>query len=153
MSYKDVKDVALKYLYYREHSTYEVKEHLKTKGFPEEEILEAIVFLINNNYLNDENFCTNCINYGISKGKGSIRMRYELTEKGIPYAITQRLIEENLDLTKEKENAYIQANKVLGTKCEYLDEKLLAKVGRRLSALGYSTSIIYQVLERIKTEK
>jgi len=165
MSSKDGKDVALKYLYYREHSTYEVKEHLKTKGFSEEEIFEAIEFLIEYNYVNDENFCNNFINYGISKGKGSIRLYYELNEKGIPNDIIQRVIEENFDTEKEKENAYLQACKIIGSssnkktlentleKDKLFDEKLFAKVGRRLSSLGYSTNIVYYVLERIKSIK
>lgn len=155
---KDIKDVALRHLEYRERSTYEVKKHLKEKGYPESEIEEAIDYLQEFHYLDDARYCEHYMNYALSKGKGSLRIKRELGEKGISSELIQTAIENQLDYTMEWENAMKQVEKIIGISHTsddeegmiQLDSKLKAKIGRRLSSLGYHTGMIYEILGKIE---
>lgn len=154
---KDINDVALRHLEYRERSTYEVKKHLKEKGYPEGEIEEAIDYLQEFHYLDDARYCEHYINYALSKGKGSLRIKRELEEKGIASELIQIAIENQLDRSMEFENAMNQVKKIMTNhtfdddgEIILIDSKLKAKIGRRLSSLGYQTGMIYEILGKIE---
>lgn len=150
---KDIKEAAYKYLEHRDHSAYEVRNHLKKKDFSDEEITDVLEFLVELHYVDDEKFCDSYIRYGISKGKGPIRLQQELGDKGISGDLVKLALHEQLDSEVEKENAREQARKVLGTidNLQSIEEKTLAKVARRLTSLGYNTSVIYDVIVQLKT--
>lgn len=154
---KDIIDIALRHLEHRERSKFEMKKHLKEKGFSEDEIQETISYLEEFRYVDDERYCESYIKYALSKGKGKVRIRQELSEKGITGELLQLALEEQVDSTLEWDNAMMQAQKILRIsgvsrgedgKLE-LDEKLKAKIGRRLSGLGYSTGMIYDVIGKL----
>ncbi len=162
----DIQQIAIKYLSYRERSSYEVSQFLKGKGFSHEEIASTLMGLEELGYVNDDRYCEAYIRYSITKGKASLRIRQELKEKGIRGDKVDLFLEEMLDNQTEKENALREAEKLLrkngwlepsgGTSEEDesygggLDEKLKGKIGRRLSTMGYSSGVIYSVLEKLK---
>ena len=150
----DIKDAAYKYLEHRDHSAYEVRNHLKAKDFSSEEITDVLEFLVGLHYIDDERYCESYIRYGISKGKGPIRLQHELGNKGISGELVKLALEDQLSSEIEKENAREQARKLLGTidNLQSIEEKTLAKVARRLSSLGYNTSVIYDVIVQLKTQ-
>lgn len=152
----DIKDVALRYMQFRERSTLEVMKHLKSKNFTQEDIDETILFLKELHYLDDERYAESLMRYGTTKGWGPVRLKQEMAEKGISSEIIQEIIE-NCEITKsEKQLAMEQAIKLLNRSGiemdadKEIDERQLAKIGRRLMALGYHTGIIYDVLNKLK---
>lgn len=144
---KDCRDAALRYLEHREHSKQEVRSHLVSKGFLEDEIEEELKYLEEFHYVDDARYCRNYIDYGIRKGRGPVRLRYELTEKGVDSRLIQELLVECFDRDTEKAAAVKVAEKLLTSAP---DEKTLAKIGRKLASLGYHTEIIYDLIGRLR---
>lgn len=147
---KDCRDAALRYLEHRERSKREVRSHLVSKGFHEDEIEEELKYLEEFHYVDDARYCCNYIDYGIGKGRGPVRLRYELTEKGVDSRLIQVLLEERFDRDTEKAAAMKEAEKLLTSGPEAPDEKTLAKIGRKLASLGYHTEIIYDLIGRLR---
>ncbi|HWQ79196.1 MAG TPA: regulatory protein RecX [Anaerovoracaceae bacterium] len=168
---KDCRDTALSYLEHRARTACEVKAHLLSKGFPEEETEEALRYLQELGYLDDAGYCREYIRYGISKGRGPVRLQSELAEKGIDAALIREALEEDFDRQAEKDSAMREAYKIIrpGRDIDVAfdgerasgpdgikqaddqpggrpDEKTVAKIGRKLSSLGYHTEVIYEVL-------
>lgn len=151
---RDCRTTALKYIGYREQSTLEVSSHLKEKGFSGREIEETIEYLKELNYINDERFCMAYASDGRSKGRGPMRIKQALLEKGISGELVDIALTELLDPQREKEAALREADKILRNRGEgnegEIDEKILARIGRRLSGLGYHTSIIYEIIGQLR---
>lgn len=143
----DIKTVAAKYLASRIRSTGELREHLKKKGYQEDEIQQVVHDFTELHYLNDENYCEQYIRYAQNKGRGATRIWQELAKKGIDRDIIQFAIEDYVDQEEEFQRALEQAEKTLAGKP--LDEKMKGRIGRRLTSLGYSMDIIYKVLGRV----
>jgi len=140
---RDCRDTAMSYMEYRDRSILEVKEHLKSKGFCEDEISETLDYLLEFHYIDEERYCENYIRYGRSKGKGPIRLQQGLREKGIDSSLLQAGLEEAFDGAMEREAAEKEAKKILSGG---IDEKTLARAARRLAGLGYHSSVIYDVI-------
>lgn len=149
MSTKDIKDMAIKYLAYRDHTVYEMSKHLKEKEFDQFEIDKVISELLELKYLDDYNYCRKYMPYSAGKGKGKEKIKMELVQKGIEkHIIEEAMIDEETEgellSISEFERALFQGEKALCN--QEITEKTLAKVGRRLSTLGYSTDIVYKVM-------
>ncbi len=153
---KDCHDTALSYLEHRERSTYEVKSHLISKGFQQEEIEMELNDLKELRYVDDIRYCSVYIRYGIGKGRGPVRLQMELKEKGIDAALIKDAILESFTRQTEREAAMKEARKLLdrGVRQEdermRPDEKTIAKIGRKLASLGYHTDIIYDIIGQIR---
>ncbi len=151
----DCRDAALKFLEHRERSAQEVKSHLRSKGFREEEIEIELEYLKSLHYLDDVRYCDNYIRYGLSKGRGPVRLQFELAERGIDAATIQEALEARFDRSMEKAAALKEAEKLLirhdweETQAAP-DEKTIAKIGRRLASLGYHTDIIYDIIGQVR---
>lgn len=140
----DSKDTALKYLTFRDRTCGEVKQHLLGKGFEPEEIHETIGRLKELGYLDDEDYCARYLEYAMGKGRGPLRIRRELEEKGVDRETIQIALEEYETEESDLDRAKEQAEKIARGK--EIDKKLLARIGRRLQSLGYSSDVIYQVI-------
>jgi regulatory protein len=139
-------------LEHRERSAFEVKSHLVSKGFPEEEIEEELQNLQGLRYIDDARYCSDYIRYGAGKGRGPVRLQAELAEKGIDAGLIQEALAERFDRHEEKEAAMKEAAKLLRgwEPDDRPDEKTLAKIGRRLNSLGYHADVIYDVIRKLK---
>lgn len=146
---KDCRETALRFLEFREKSTSEVRSHLITKGFQEEEIEVELQYLTELRYLDDARYCSDYIRYGIGKGRGPVRLQHELSEKGIDSALIKEALEEAFDRETEREAAMLEARKLLKQEGE-LNEKTLAKIGRKLHSLGYHSDVIYDLLGKLR---
>ncbi len=160
MSYTDIRDVAAKYLAYRSHTCAEMRRHLLQKGFTEEDAAEVVAEFTEYGYLDDSRYCHQYFDYAFGKGKGKRLVFAELKEKGVD-SDTIRFAFEDWEAEREgeyneKDRALVEAAKVLrsaGVNFDItleervsVDEKLLAKVARRLQSKGYSSDVIYQVI-------
>lgn len=161
----DCRDAALKFLEHRERSAQEVKFHLRSKGFREEEIEIELEYLKSLHYLDDVRYCGGYISYGLSKGRGPVRLQFELAERGIDAATIQEALESCFDRSTEKAAALKEAEKLLLKRqgsADYgpaeeaeedraaPDEKTIARIGRRLASLGYHTDIIYDIIGQVR---
>ena len=140
----DIRDTAAKYLASRMRTCGEMEEHLKKKGFPDDEIAEVIDEFKDFRYLDDEEYCRQYINYASDKGKGASRIRQELAQKGVSRDVIGFALEDYYDRDAELERALKQAEKTLAGKP--LDEKMKGRLGRRLISLGYSSDVVYKVI-------
>ena len=140
----DIRDAAAKYLASRARSTGEMKTHLKSKGYEESEIAAVIADFLDYGYLDDEDYCRQYIKYAFSKGKGPLRVKQELAEKGISRDTIAFALEDYEMEESDLDRALAQARKTVAGKP--VDEKMKGRVGRRLVSLGYSTDIAYKVI-------
>ncbi|NVK73400.1 MAG: regulatory protein RecX [Oceanospirillaceae bacterium] len=85
-------DQALSLLSYREHSSKELADKLKSKGHSEEEICTTIEKLKEINYLNDKRFAEIFVRSRLSKPLGANRILQELTQKGISSSLAKEAI-------------------------------------------------------------
>jgi len=164
----DIRDVAAKYLAYRSHTTAEMRKFLQQKDFAQEEIEALILDFTEYGYLDDEKYCHQYFDYAFGKGKGKKVVFAELREKGVDSDVIQFAFEDREEEFDERGRAFEEAAKVLravgveveaenfvngeiGEKLtERVDEKLIAKVGRRLQSKGYGTDIIYRVIGELR---
>lgn len=146
---RDCHDTALCYLEHRAWSAFEVKTHLFSRGFEEEEIEAELQLLKELYYVDDAGYCSEYIRYGAGKGRGPVRLRHELMDKGIDAELIREALEEGFDRQKEREAALKEAGKII-KQGEEPDEKTLAKIGRKLNALGYHTEVIFEVIGKIR---
>jgi regulatory protein len=67
----------------REHSVFELTQKLKIKEFDDVEIKKTIATLIEQNYQSDERFTADFIQMRFNQGKGSIKISFDLKQRGI----------------------------------------------------------------------
>lgn len=165
---KDCHDTAVSYLEHRERSAHEVKSHLISKGFHEAEIEKELQYLQVLHYVDDARYCRSYISYGTGKGRGPVRLQFELAEKGIDPATIQEALEACFDRSTEKAAALKEAKKLLNRNRDAgfgldsgededdtdepsaPDEKTVAKIGRKLASLGYHTDVIYDIIRQLR---
>ncbi len=95
---------AIKKLSYCDLTEYKLRTALKRKGFEEKEINNAINFLIEKNYINDERFAFNFINKCLREGKkGPKAILYELQKRGIEKNLSLILVKQLISEEKEIE--------------------------------------------------
>ena len=153
----DISDAALRHLASRSRTSSELKRYLAGRGFQEEEIRGLIADFEECGYLNDGRYCREYFEYAFGKGKGRQRVFAELREKGVDSTLIENAYEDYcLEEGEpcERERAMEEVRKVLGltgvTEDEAVPEKVLARIGRRLSAKGYSGDIIYSVIGELR---
>lgn len=149
MSSKDIRDVALKYLAHRDHTTFEMAKHLTEKEFTPDEIQAVVLSLLELKYLDDYGYCRKYIPYSANKGKGESRIKTELVQKGVAPVIIDRAMGDagqdgDVFSLSEFDRAMRQGEKTIGG--QEITEKMIGKVGRRLSTLGYTTEVVYKVI-------
>ena len=146
---KKAKDAALKYLSCRDRTRFEMKKHLEEKGFGEQDIIAAIDFLDSCNLLDDVNFCERYIRYGQEKGRGPLRIKQELLNKGIDRETVASGLQEHFGDRREREMALELAERLLTGK-DKRNEKELARIARRLISQGYRYNVIYEVVGKVR---
>lgn len=79
----EAKNSALRLLARREHGAKELADKLKRKGFPAEEIKEALDSCQHSDYQSDARFVEVYVRSRIHQGYGPLRIGQELKQKGI----------------------------------------------------------------------
>lgn len=157
----DAKEAALKFLEHRMRTAYEVRTKLKNLGCDDKEIDETLRFLEDFHYVDDHHYALEYIEYGISKGRGQLRIKQELLKKGIDKETLEDAFVERAEAyghafdfkDSERERAFAQAKKLcdgLYDEDGRLPQKQQVKIGRRLVSLGYSSDTVYYVLGKLR---
>lgn len=161
--FEKAKDAALTYLSYGMRTESQMRSRLKEKGFDKDDeaciIDDVIEFLKEYNFIDDLKYAVSYIEYGVSKGHGMIKIKNTLKERGIKrndiedavYKYEKLLEEEKGSFESEQERALKEALKVIEGK--EVDDKLVAKAGRRLKSRGFGSDAIYYALGRIMKMK
>lgn len=150
----DVRQRAVNYLNIKPRTAAEIRKYLKTKGYDEEEINEAVSELEEYHYIDDLQYCSMYFRYGFEKGRGTDRIKHELKGKGVDAEIIEAAYEDLEDVPDQLEMAMeICRNAIDGVDVEELEyqerSKLKAKLGRRLMSKGYSSDVTYKAINRI----
>ena len=154
LSGKDkARERALKKLSVRERTEKEILDLLKEEGCSSEEAAGIITEFREWGYIDDEKYCRSYFKYGKSKGKSSARIIRELAAKGISPEKSGDAIEELTHYADDRETALSVGMKMAFNQAESgkpLDEKFIARVGRRLAGLGYDSGTCYHVIGKVR---
>lgn len=116
----------------REYSQAELRQKLRQKAYPEEDIESALARAVENGWQSDERFCAVFIRYRAQQGYGPRRLKQELRQKGIAdWLLTQALDNAEIDW-------FALAEKMFEKKCPAVwDYKAKQKMWRYLVSRGF----------------
>jgi regulatory protein len=133
-------DQGIKYLSIRIHTIFELRNKLKRKNFSKDEIDETINRLIEQKYLNDDDFARtfvqNLVKY---KSFGYYGIKNKLRQRGIDDKISDPILGEELDLETEKKIA----QKAIG-KTHNKDSMKLAQM---LARKGFRNQVVSELIK------
>lgn len=158
-------DKASNYLLRQPKTALEIRKYLEKHEYSKLEIDDAIVKLIEYNYIDDVNYAKIYIKQAASRGKGKMKINQELTTRGvsrqnvssawddIETEFGNETVTEFAPILDEKARALEIGMKMRQQQLSEdkpVDEKFCAKVGRRLAGKGYSADVIYFVLGKLR---
>lgn len=138
---------ALHFLAFRSHTTYELKQKLKKRGFSTDVISTTISECRRLNYLNDSDYARYYFESLAEKGYGPHRIRSAMRQKGLGGEIVQQVLIEQGTEARELENCRKAFQKKITTFHRVKDlKKRKEKIYRYLYARGFTGSVIQEVL-------
>ena len=156
-------ETAYAFLAGRMRTAEEVRRHLESRGYAENEITEAVNELIGMRYIDDYLYALRYYEYNREKRRGTLRAERELLEKGIDKETVRNakedfLYEQKVDeyedaLDIARKEVFIPADSFGGAaQVKAVDERLAAKIARKLENKGFPRGDIFRVLESIRKE-
>ena len=143
ISLMDAYDKALKLLSMREHTEKEIREKLKDKGFPSNEIDEAISRLLSENSLSEERFAESYIRSRLRRNpEGRTILRMRLRDKGTPSDIADRMLSEAWENELYLKPLSVYLESLIRKKGEEGARALLIRKGFRESEIRKAFSIL-----------
>ncbi|MGV8991856.1 MAG: recombination regulator RecX [Thiobacillus sp.] len=136
-----LRERALGLLAWREHSRAELARKLETAGFAREEIRKLLDTFEAKNWLSDQRFAESYVADHKAKA-GSIKLAYDLRQRGVPDTIIEGVLRDNRDSEFERARAVWQ--KKFGAIPAGAAEK--SKQIRFLQGRGFSSEIIRKTL-------
>lgn len=160
---KTAGEAAYAFLAGRMRTTEEVRRHLESREYDGDEITDVINDLIGMRYLDDYLYAFRYYEYNREKKRGVLRAERELLEKGIDKETARNAKEDFLYEQKvdEFEDALDIARKEVfvpsdvygeAPRTRELDDRLTAKIARKLESKGFSRGDIFRVLDRLRRE-
>ena len=154
-------EAAVRKLADRSQTCAELAKWLADREYPEEEIRQVLADCLEYGYLDDTRYYREYFRLAFRKNKASRRAFDELKQRGVSEEVIANAYEDFLEeedgfdgeeARAEREMEKILRNAGLSREDE-IPEKIAARIARRLSSYGYSTSLIYQLLGELKREK
>ena len=143
MSAKEIKTICLRLLARREYSQLELITKLSLKGFVREEVQAVIDILVNQGLQSNDRFAENYARSRFNKGFGSLKVAYELKQRGIDDFDLQVVMMENFGDEIQLINQ-VYNKKYAPTSTLTLKERL--KRQRFLQQRGFSIKLIQVLL-------
>lgn len=109
----DIRERAVNYLNIKPRTRQQVIIYLQKKGFEENDILEVVKELEEYHYIDDLNYSRMYFEYGFDKGRGILRIKRELAEKGVGSDIIEIAYDELESVPDQYEAASEIANSML----------------------------------------
>lgn len=139
---------ALNFLSYRARSIKEMEQYLRQKNFDDTVIKEVITKLQNFDLLDDRQFAKEWLEHSVKRGRGSLRIKYELEEKGVDKEIIKEVLSENnFNSNNEYQTACRVVEKYLLNRHDKNDLHLKYKTAQYLKRRGFPGNIINVVLK------
>jgi len=134
-----VRRTAMDLLARREHGRVELTRKLRQRGAPPEMIEEALDRLTEDGLLSEARYLESFVSYRARSGYGPLRIREELSQRGLPRGdIELALRESGIDWQEQLQDVW--RRKFAGHLP--IDARERAKQGRFLSYRGYSMELI-----------
>lgn len=145
---------AAAYINIKPRTAFQVRKYLREKGYDDDVIDAVVKQLAEYHYIDDMEYAMMYFRYGFEKGRGLVRIKRELAEKGVAADVIEMAYDELEDVPDQTEAAMqIAKNMINGTELDDMDydekRKLQAKIGRRLMSRGFSSDIVYKVINRM----
>ncbi|MFC1828814.1 regulatory protein RecX [Thermodesulfobacteriota bacterium] len=138
---------AVHLLAFRSHTTYEIKQKLKKRGFSADVISRTISECRRLNYVNDMDYARYYFESLAAKGYGPHRIRSAMRQKGLSGEIIQQILIEQDTEVEELENCRRAFQKKITVFHRVKDlKKRREKIYRYLYARGFTGSVIQEVM-------
>lgn len=137
------KNYAVWLLSRRDYSAAQLSDKMVARGYPQEEVAEALAFVQDHRFQDDERFAQAKVQTS-GRRLGNRRLRAELSDAGIAAETAEAQM---ADLESEETRACELVVKFAGLA---LDEKLKAKVWRFLAYRGFGVSAIQAAWRQLK---
>ncbi|MCQ2567211.1 MAG: recombination regulator RecX [Mogibacterium sp.] len=146
---KTAMEAAASYLADRMRTIAELRKYLGNRDYTNKEIDETVSELIGLRYLDDYQYALRYYEYNYEKKRGMKRAARELAEKGVDRETIRNagedfIYENSID---EYEMALELARKEL---VREVDDRLVARVARKLESRGFANDVIIRVLEQMR---
>lgn len=152
-----VDEAAVRKLARKSMSTEELRQFLRQKEYSDEEISAELKELKTHHYLDDRKFAWEYLQYAFSQNRSRRRAFSELRKKGVSEEDMQKAFMDYEDLEgnlNERAMAEKEMEKVLRmadlTMDDPVPEKIRGRIARRLSARGFSSSLIWDLLDELR---
>ncbi|MFA7244191.1 MAG: regulatory protein RecX [Patescibacteria group bacterium] len=139
---------ALYLLELRDRSIFEVRNKLKLKEFPENEIEETIQFLIQKKFLDDEKFAKNMVRSKSLSGEGKQKIKVRLIKAHISSGLIEDVLS-NIDSDLEYKNALEIGQKILDRNKDTDRGRLYQKILGSLYRKGYDFDLAKKVFNEL----
>ncbi len=147
-SIEEVKRALANFCVYQERCYQDIEKKLATYNIIPQVKEEIILYLLQNNFLNEERFAKNWVSGKINKKWGKRKIEYQLRMKGIS--------ERNIQLALATIDNEIYKNTLLAIaikKTEMLKEesnyKKKIKLTKYLQSKGFETELIFEVVQQV----
>jgi len=148
---KNARRYAIRYLVYRDRSRDEIICYLKKKKISANAVDETLIFLENNNYINDERFA---MQFGrsriLNKKIGKLRLELELKKKGLKNQIVEETLKALYEEYNENEIALSSAKKKIANHSLTNSERDRHRIIKYLERKGFSYNVIYKVITNLE---
>lgn len=145
---------AAAYINIKPRTAFQVRKYLKDKDYEEDIIDEVMKQLEEYHYIDDMEYAEMYFRYGFEKGRGVLRIKRELSEKGVSSDVIEMAYDE-LDEVPDQTTIAMEIGEsmLMGMDIDSMEydekRKLQAKIGRRLVSRGFSSDIVYKVINRL----
>lgn len=145
---------AAAYINIKPRTAFQVRKYLREKGFDSDVIDDVVKQLAEYHYIDDMEYAMMYFRYGFEKGRGLVRIKRELAEKGVATDVIEMAYDELEDVPDQTDAAMqIAKNMISGIELDDMDyeekRKLQAKIGRRLMSRGFSSDVVYKVINKV----
>ncbi len=135
----------------RMYSKKSLSDKLSSRGFEKSDIEKVITRFIELNYINDENFAQNLVEYLQSKGKGPFYIKNELKQ----HDIDNEIISNVMDSAKEEKEPYLQIINLMKKKYPKFngkDKNEVRKIAMFFQRRGFASQDIAKAFREFDAE-
>jgi regulatory protein len=127
----------------------QVADYLKRKEFTPDQIQDALSYLKDHRYLNDDSFAESFIREKISHKDGPYKIKQMLFQKGIAPETSDRLIAELYPVELQQENAALLMHQKLRSPKSNLGATEREKLFRFVASRGFNRYVIIQAFKSL----
>lgn len=145
--YRKAFNKALSYLDRRAYFSVEIIEKLRRLDFDDESIKKVVRELSDMKILDDKYYAHNFISSQKELGRAMLINKF--VKKGFSFSVTENFLR-NSDFDEEKESVSFFERKIKSISKDLTREKRREKMARSMANRGFSYSLIYKQIEKIK---